>query len=86
MLAYICSHYSFKFFVMTKLQKNLALELIVEKQSDNQADKLPTVLVQTVKTLIILIGVAKLFTNDKVDELLNRLATALELFIDETGV
>lgn len=86
MLAYICSHYSFNFFFMNKLQKNLALELIAQKQSDSQPEKLPTVLVQTVKTLIILIGVAKLFTNDKVDELLNRLASALDLFISEAGV
>lgn len=71
---------------MDKTQKGLALELIVEKQSDGHPEILPTVLVRTVQTLIILINVAKLFTNDKVDEMLNRLSLALATFIDEAGV
>lgn len=71
---------------MNKTQKNLALELIVEKQSDGHPEILPSVLVRTVQTLIILIGVAKLFTNDKVDEMLNRLSSALATFINEAGV
>lgn len=71
---------------MNKTQKNLALDIIAEKQADNQPEKLPSVLVRTVQTLIILIGVAKLFTSDKVDEVLDRLSSALETFIDEAGV
>ena len=71
---------------MNKTQKELALEIVNEKQSDGHPEILPTVLVRTVKTLIILIGVAKLFTNDKVDEILNRLSSALATFIDEAGV
>lgn len=71
---------------MNKTQKNLALELIAEKQSDGHPEILPAVLVRTVQTLIILIGVAKLFTNDKVDDMLDRLSRALATFIDEAGV
>ena len=71
---------------MNKTQKNLALELISEKQSDGHAETLPSVLVRTVQTLIILISVAKIFTNDKVDAMLDRLSSALATFIDEAGV
>ena len=71
---------------MNKQQKNLALEIVVEKQSDGHPEILPTVLVRTVQTLIILISVAKIFTNDKVDDMLNRLSSALATFIDEAGV
>ena len=71
---------------MNKTQKDLALEIVAEKQADGHPEILPTVLVRSVQTLIILINVAKLFTNDKVDVMLNRLSLALTTFIDEAGV
>ena len=71
---------------MNKKQKALAMDIIAEKQADNNPETLPTVVVTTVKTLIVLIGVAKIFTNDHVDEILDRLASSLELFINEAGV
>lgn len=71
---------------MNKAEKKLAQEIIAEKQADNNADALPSVVVRTVKTLIVLIDVAKIFTNEKVDEILDRLKNSLETFIADAGI
>lgn len=71
---------------MNKAEKKLAQEIIAEKQADNNAEALPSVVVRTVKTLIVLIDVAKIFTNERVDEILDRLKNSLETFIEDAGV
>lgn len=71
---------------MNKAEKKLAQEIIAEKQADNKADALPSVVVRTVKTLIVLVDVAKIFTNERVDEILDRLKNSLEAFIVDAGV
>lgn len=71
---------------MNKAEKKLAQEIIAEKQADNNAEALPSVVVRTVKTLIVLVDVAKIFTNERVDEILDRLKNSLEAFIVDAGV
>ena len=86
MLTYICRYYSIKFNLMKKNEKALAMEIITEKQADASPDKLPTTVISTVKTLIILINVAEIFTNDKVDAILDKLKDALKNFLVDAGV
>ena len=71
---------------MKKNEKALAMEIITEKQADASSDKLPTAVVSTVKTLILLINVAEIFTNDKVDAILEKLKDSLKNFLVDAGV
>ena len=71
---------------MKKNEKALAMEIITEKQADVSPDKLPTAVISTVKTLLILINVAEIFTNDKVDAILDKLKDALKNFLVDAGV
>ena len=71
---------------MKKTEKALAMEIINEKQADASPDKLPTTVVSTVKTLILLINVAEIFTNDKVDVILEKLKDSLKNFLVDAGV
>ena len=71
---------------MKMSEKILGMEIINEKQADASPDKLPTTVVSTVKTLIFLIGVAEVFTNDKVDAILEKLKEALKTFLVDAGV
>ena len=71
---------------MKKNEKALAMEIITEKQVDASPDKLPTAVISTVKTLLILINVAEIFTNDKVDAILDKLKDALKNFLVDAGV
>ena len=71
---------------MKKNEKALAMEIITEKQADASPDKLPTTVITTVKTLILLIGVAEIFTNDKIDAILEKLKDSLKIFLVDAGV
>ena len=71
---------------MNIAEKKLAQEIIAEKQADSNAETVPSVVVRTVKTLIVLIGIAKIFTNERVDKILDRLKNSLETFIEDAGV
>lgn len=71
---------------MKKNEKALAMEIISEKQADASPDKLPIAVVSTVRTLILLINVAEIFTNDKVDNILEKLKDALKNFLVDAGV
>ena len=71
---------------MKKNEKALAMEIITEKQADPSPEKLPTAVVSTVKTLVLLINVAEIFTNDKVDAILEKLKDALKTFLADAGV
>lgn len=71
---------------MKKNEKALAMEIITEKQADASPDKLPTTVVSTVKTLILLINIAEIFTNDKVDAMLEKLKESLKNFLVDAGV
>ena len=71
---------------MKKNEKALAMEIITEKQADASPEKLPTTVISTVKTLILLINVAEIFTNDKVDAILDKLKDALKNFLVDAGV
>lgn len=71
---------------MKKNEKALAMEIIAEKQADASPDKLPTTVISMVKTLILLINVAEIFTNDKVDAILDKLKDALNNFLVDAGV
>ena len=71
---------------MKKNEKALAMEIITEKQADASPEKLPTAVVSSVKTLILLINVAEIFTNDKVDAILEKLKDALNIFLVDAGV
>jgi len=71
---------------MKKNEKALAMEIIAEKQADASPEKMPQAVVSTVKTLILLINVAEIFTNDKVDVILEKLKDALKIFLVDAGV
>ena len=44
------------------------------------------ILQQNVKTLLLLINVAEIFTNEKVDAILDKLKDALKTFLVDAGV
>ena len=71
---------------MKKNEKALAIEIITEKQAEASPEKLPTAVVSTVRTLILLITVAEVFTNDKVDIILEKLKDGLKAFLVDAGV
>lgn len=71
---------------MKKNEKALAMDIITEKQADVSPEKLPTAVVSTVRTLILLITVAEIFTSDKVDIILEKLKDALKAFLVDAGV
>lgn len=85
-LYYICELLTNKFNFMKKNEKALAMEIITEKQADTSPEKLPAAVVSTVKTLILLINVAEIFTNDKLDTILEKLKDALKNFLVDAGV
>ena len=84
--AYICELLTNIFNIMKKNEKVLAMEIITEKQADPSPEKLPAAVVSTAKTLIFLITVAEIFTNDKVDAILDKLKDALKTFLVDAGV
>ena len=71
---------------MKKNEKVLAMEIITEKQADASPEKLPSAVVSAVRTLVLLITVAEIFTSDKVDAILEKLKDALKNFLVDAGV
>lgn len=83
---YICELLTNKNNIMKMNEKTLAMEIITEKQANASPDKLPAAVVSTVKTLLLLINVAEIFTNDKVDAILDKLKDSLKTFLVDAGV